>query len=280
VELKGVERELGLARLLANIAGASLPIRGTTLLARDHPNPIGLAPVRRTGDGRLQAIAYGRLDRSPDVVALVDPLTLTDAGLDHLSAFLDLSLHDPLGVQVWTPDEASFLALSIEGLRSRTNPHCSQLRRRLGVCLHALAQLEPLAGQQVVAIATDVLAAHFVTGQSPTEDAHLAARLAWDDPVSGVRPERVAAQRRCHPGPSLLRVQEDERVETLRARLRTGKASARDREEIQRMLTGAAEASWDLLVQAWSVFSHLPLSALPGLEQLEVDSQRELDWRL
>src|SRR5215207_9860847 len=146
-----MERELSLARLLARIAGRSLPIRRTTRLAQEHPNPIGLAPIRRAGDGRLQAIAFGRLDGPPTVVTLVDPLALTDPGLDHLGAFLDQSLRAPLGAQVWIPDEASFLALSIEGIRSRTNPHCSLLRRQLGICLYALARLTPLAGQQVVA---------------------------------------------------------------------------------------------------------------------------------
>ena len=70
------------------------------------------------------------------------------------------------------------MALAIEGQRSRTNPHCSPPRRQLGGCLHALARLEPLAGQQVVAIATDILGNHLITGQSPTEDAYLGARLA------------------------------------------------------------------------------------------------------
>jgi hypothetical protein len=273
-----MEPYLPLARLLARVAGRSLPIRGTTRLVQDHPNPIGLAPIRRAGDGRLQAIASGRLDGPPRVVALVDPLALTDPGLDQLGAFLNHSLHHPLGTHVWIPDEASFLALSIEGIRSRTNPHCSPLRQQLGVCLHAFARIEPLAGQQILAIATDVLAAHLVTGQSPTEDAHLGARLAWDDPLPGCAPAQVAAQRLYHPGPSLLTVAQDERIETLRARLRNGRGSAGDREEIQRILTLAAEGSWDLLIQAWMVLYRLPLPPLPGLEELEIDSQKELNW--
>src|SRR5215211_3775744 len=189
-----MEPYLPLARLLARVAGQSLPVRGTTRLAPDHPNPIGLAPIRRAGDGRLQAIASGRLDGPPRLVALVDPLALTDPGLDQLGAFLNHSLHHPLGTQVWIPDEASFLALSIEGIRSRSNPHCSPLRRQLGLCLHALAWLEPLAGQQVVAIATDVLGSHLISGQSPTEDRHLGARLAWHDPQPDSAPAEVAAQ--------------------------------------------------------------------------------------
>jgi hypothetical protein len=275
-----MERDLCLGRILARVAGRSLLIRSTTRLVQNHPNPIGLAPIRRAGDGRLQAVAFGRLDGPPTVVAMVDPLALIDPGLDQLGAFLNDSFRHPLGTQVWTPDEASFLALSIEGLRSRTNPHCSPLRRQLGVCLPALARLAPLAGQQVVAIATDVLATHLITGQSPTEDAHLGARLAWDDPLPGLRPERVAAERFPHPGPSLLPLVEDERVETLRTWLRTGRGTTRDRDEIERILTRAAAASWELLVAAWAVFRHLPFPALPGLEALEADSQKELTWLL
>src|SRR4051812_10205316 len=116
-----MERDLTLARLLARVAGRSLPIRATTRLARDVPNPIGLAPIRRPGDGRLQAIAFGRLDGPPMVVVLVDPLALTDPGLDYLGVFLDQSLRDSLGVHVWLPDEPSFVVLALEGQRSRTN---------------------------------------------------------------------------------------------------------------------------------------------------------------
>lgn len=274
-----MERHLTLARLLARVCGRSLTIRSTTRLARNHPNPIGLAPIRRAGDGRLQAIAYGPIGEPPTLATLPNPLDLSAPGLDQLGQVLDTCLRDLGGCQVWIPDEPSFLALAIEGLRSRTNPHCSPLRRQLGVCLHALARIEPLAGQQVVVIATNVLATHLVTGQSPSEDAHLGARLAWDDPMPGLSAAQVAAQCLCHPGPSLLTVAEDERVETLRARLRRD-GTTRDREEIRQILTRAVSDSWDLLVRAWTVFQALPFPALPGLEQLETDSQKELNWLL
>src|SRR5215213_9172240 len=115
-----MERELSLARLPARIAGRSLPIRRTTRLAKDHPNQIGLAPIRRAGDGRLQAVAFGRLDEPPMVVTLVDPLARTDPGLDQLGVILDSYVRDPAGCQLWVPDVPSFTALAIEGLRSRT----------------------------------------------------------------------------------------------------------------------------------------------------------------
>jgi hypothetical protein len=70
------------------------------------------------------------------------------------------------------------------------------------------------------------------------------------------------------------------RKDEIRARLRNGRGSAGDREEIQRILTLAAEGSWDLLIQSWTVFCRLPLPALQGLEQLEIDSQKELNWLL
>ena len=269
-----MERELTLGRILARVCGRSLPIRGTTRLAQDHPNPIGLAPVRRAGDGRLQAIAFGQLGRPPTLVALVDPLDLRPPGPEAVGLFLDQHVRSAQGCQVWIPDEPSFVALAIEGQRSRTNAHCSPLRQQLGVYLHALARIEPLAGQQIIAIATEVLAAHLVTGQSPTEDAHLGARLLWDE---GCSPAHVATQRLYHPGPSLLTVAQDERIETLRARLRNGRGSARDRDEITKILTRSAGASWEMLVRAWTVFCRLPLPRLPGLEQLEADSQKELD---
>jgi hypothetical protein len=143
--------------------------------------------------------------------------------------------------------------------------------------LHALARLAPLVGQQVVVVATDVLARHLITGQSPVEDEHLGARLAWDSPQPGSSPAQVAANRFCHPGPSLLTVAEEERVERLRAKLRFGRGSRHDQEEILQILTRAALSGWDLLSQAWQVFRHLPLPPLPGLEELEVASWQELE---
>jgi hypothetical protein len=143
-----------------------------------------------------------------------------------------------------------------------------------------LARLECLAGQQVVALATKALATHLITGQSPTEDAHLGARLAWDDPQLVCAPAQVAAERFHHPGPSLLPLHEDERVETLRARLRSGRGSTRDSEEVKKILAQSAEASWELLALAWSVFCRLPLPPLPGSAELKTDSSKELGWLL
>ena len=47
-----MERMLPAGRVLARLAGRSLPIRGTRMLTPGHPNAIGIAPIRRSGDER------------------------------------------------------------------------------------------------------------------------------------------------------------------------------------------------------------------------------------
>src|SRR5438046_2757924 len=99
-----MENTLSLARLLACICGRSLPIRGPTVLRQDHPNALGIAFIRRAGDARLQAVAFGRLDQPPALVSVVDPLARHDPGLERLADCLDLHLCESQGCQVWIPD--------------------------------------------------------------------------------------------------------------------------------------------------------------------------------
>jgi hypothetical protein len=161
--------------------------------------------------------------------------------------------------------------------RNRRNPQLSPARRQFGVWCFALRQLTRLPGQQVVAVATEVLASHLVTGQSPAEDAHLGARLSWDAPQSGLAPDQVAACMRRHRGPSLLPVTDDARVDWLRTRVRRGTASPGEVCELERILHRAALDAWDLLDQAREVYRNLPFPLLPGLDVLTAASARELD---
>ena len=220
------------------------------------------------------------MDDLPQLVTLADPLDPCDAGLEEVGPFLDRHLRDPRSCQVWVPDREAFRALAIEGRRGRNDPRLPAGRRQFGASCHALARLEPLAGQQVLAIAVTLLGAHLLTGQSPTEDSHLGARLAWDAPPPGLPPARLAAVRRLRPGPALLPVADEEAVEALRAKLKTAPHDRELRGEVSWLLAWTAEGSWWLLHQAWEAYGALPMPPLPGLGELEADSHRELAWLL
>ena len=120
----------------------------------------------------------------------------------------------------------SFTSLAIEGLRSRTNPHClpaPPAARRLLACLGPARAPARSAGRGD---------GHRGLGRRISSPARARSRtrisaLAWP----GTTPclDATCSRRRSallhHPGPSLLTVAEDERVETLRARLRTGRGA-------------------------------------------------------
>jgi hypothetical protein len=268
------------ARLIALVSGRSLPIRKTALLSRTQTNLIGIAPIRVAGDDRLQAVAFGPLGSPPTVVTLPDPYSPIQPGLDWVGQFLVMHVVNPSGCQIWVPDTTSLACLALEGQRSRRNPKLTSARQLLGICCHALDRISQLPGQQVVAVATTVLATHLATGQSPEEDPHLAARLAWDDPAPGSIPAQVAAEGRLLPGPSLLLVREDERIEQLRGGVLKGTAGPGELLEIEQILTQAAKQAWVLLEHAHRVYSGLPLLPLPGIDELEAASYRELAWLL
>jgi hypothetical protein len=140
--------------------------------------------------------------------------------------------------------------------------------------------LDYLPGQPIVIVATRLLTEHAISGQSRSEDAHLRARLDWDHRVAGTHPALLAASRRLHPGPSLLPIKVDDRVDELRARKRTGGDGPAQQAELERTLLEAAQESWDDLVRARRAFLALDLPPLPGLDKLEADALRELRWLL
>jgi hypothetical protein len=240
---------------------------------------VGIAPIRRSGDERLQAVAFGRMREKPRVAVLLDPLDPGDPGLEEAGDLLDDRLRDPGGCQLWLPDGEGLRALAVEGARARSR-RVPAGRSRFGACCRALARIHALPGQQAVAVATAVLADHLVTGQTPSEDAHLGARLAWDAPLPGVPPTRLAAVRRGRPGPSLLPVEAEDRVESLRARIRSGRAEPDARDEVAWLLSWWAEEAWLLLEAAWHAYGALPLPPLPGIGELERDSRTELEQLL
>ena len=134
------------------------------------------------------------------------------------------------------------------------------------------------AGQQVVAVAADLLRAHLVTGQSPAEDQHLGALLAWVNPEVGEDPAAVADRRALRPAAAMLDRETDDRVEELRREAKgDGPEAVAARGEIEAQLLAGALNEWGLLVEARSAFRGLGLPPVPRLDGLKAKSARRIE---
>ena len=105
-------------------------------------------------------------------------------------------------------------------------------------------------GQQVIAVTSELLRRLIVTGQSPAEDAHLGALLAWIE-RAGADALGEAARRSIVPAASMLTRAEDDLVEALlRVAKKGGSSGRRAQAGIEQILSGAALREWDLLSRA------------------------------
>src|SRR5262249_14683732 len=145
--------------------------------------------------------------------------------LAPFAAWLTSAIEGPVGSarlpRLWLPHGATLDCLDVLGRRFETNQSATADLRRMGALCRLLAEEARFDGQQVVPVARDGLEEHFITGQMPIEDHHLGARLAWINPVSGRRPERVAAERSRKAASGILvntpDQRDDDRVDRLRS---------------------------------------------------------------
>jgi hypothetical protein len=116
----------------------------------------------------------------------------------------------------------------------------------LGRWLTFLAERAEHPGSSLVVAATDALAAHWATGQSPVEDRNLGALLGWIDPAPGTSGAQAAAAAedplRCPPAgpatdPTFDNEVLDQRMIAIRTARLTGDGRAYDRAKTA--LTGA-----------------------------------------
>lgn len=260
-------------RLSAHVARKSVRIRATAAITRNLP-ALGFVPIRVAGDHRFQALAIGPLDQEPAIEVLRNPYQPSLTDFTMISARIADLLTERTW-QVWVPDQAALRACGLEGIRNRRNPDVLPGRERLARICYALLRLEQQPGQQVVAVATDVLAKHLMTGQSASEDAHLWARLAWDHPLTELAPSLVSESRRITAGPTLLELEDDEQAERIRDRARHGKASAAELDELDALLKQGALKSWSILAEAYEVYRNLDIPELPGVEVLVRQSAKK-----
>jgi hypothetical protein len=196
------------ARLLAFAERRAIPVRQTSSLSADPPAPFGISLIRVVSEQRAQAIAFGQIDTRPQIVTSWNPLSRESSNLEPFALALDAYFSGIIasgGVpRIWLASPSALELIAVMGERYRTNPNATPALRRMGWLCRAIAEEAEYAGQQVVAVAGSLLASHVATGQSPIEDHHLGALLAWVVPVPGVDPVREAERRALTPAGSML----------------------------------------------------------------------------
>jgi hypothetical protein len=265
--------------------GKSVLARDTAAVTRQRPG-LGIVPIRTAGDFFIRALAFGRLDDEPTKHFFPEPHRPPPWGFGLVtSQLLDLFAQDDW--QIWIPDQDARLVLGLEAERHRGSlamlPEFEVFARVCDALFHQSQSLE----QQVVVVATEILGAHLIPGQSATEDGHLGVRLAWDKPEPFAHPRKVAAhprkvaqKRRKQRGPTWLPFADDEKIETIRARVLRGAAFSEDLRQEVEILDNAVSASWEMLQKAHQAYQELPVRDLPGLEVVANQSWQDFMSRV
>jgi hypothetical protein len=273
------------ARLLAYATGQAIPIRQSAALTADPHRVFGIAPIRMVAEQMVYVIAFGDLDGPMQVALTWNPLDRDARFLESFALALDHYLtecvQNQLTPRVWLPHTAALEVIELLGYRYRTNRNASPTLQRMGAQCHLLAEEATFAGQQIVAVASDLLASHVATGQSPSEDRHLGALLAWIiPPVRGIAAE-AAARAALEPAAAMLARPADDRVETLRERVRQGRlAEVVARAEVERIVSDEVLREWALLVRARQVFWGLGFAQGAELPRLACESFGRVAWRI
>lgn len=280
------QQQLVVRRLEAYAARRALPIRSARELTSDPPITLAIATIKIVTEEHVQAIAYGHPDEEPRFTARLDPLGRDATDLVPFARWLieqmDAALASDRLPRVWIPHEATLETLDVLGHRYERNTQASDDLRRMGAICRVIAREYRHEGQQFLAVASNVLQNHVVTGQSPAEDAHLGSLLAWVSPPPQRDPADLAAERALSPASGVLPNhpgrKDDELVEVLRREWKRAEGPRRDElaGRIQEVLLRAVLDEWQLLAEARSAFWELPLQ--PGVLDrcLEASTERVL----
>lgn len=165
--------------------------------------------------------------------------------------------------QVWLPNTAGtgFVRLFGRSTRFRSTEGryaVPQSVPRAGRWLTFLAERAEIPGSSTLVAATEVLSAHWATGQSAVENANLATLMAWIDPpdgLSGGVAARAAEDPISHPpaGPSTDPTFDKEVLESaIKAYDKAADDVARRRAELnlEMALPGQLQPTWELVWQA------------------------------
>ncbi len=201
-----------LARAEAVAAGRAQPIATVRHLYL-HDRPLVLVPLAMAGEANAPLAAMVGTARADPHLLLVPQPRNRDQRFAFAAALADILLSYVDGCcgvaeavpvdrgrdvryrftdapQVWVPNQAGVDFLRLFGRSTRFRkvdgdypvPASVPL---LGRWLTFLATSAEVAGSSLLLNAVQALGLHWVTGQSGTEDQHLAAQLAWIDPPPG-----------------------------------------------------------------------------------------------
>lgn len=192
-------------RMLAFDRGRAQPLAGRRRVAVRRDAWV-LCPLAMAGeDTAVHAVACGPLaKRTPLVYSVPDPRRRDELfGLFAwlgalLGPYAEACLRAGAYPQIWVPSRAAVSLLDTLGeyLWHAAGP--PELKP-LGRLLVYAAGRAPVAGQQALHAATDVLAQHYATGQQPGEDEHLGALLTWVDPPADAPLDEALARAEATP---------------------------------------------------------------------------------
>ncbi|SHN47886.1 hypothetical protein [Cryptosporangium aurantiacum] len=197
-------------RAIAVVDGAAQPI---TTVAHVHvaARPLVFVPLALAGEANAPLAAMVGTDPSaPRLLIVPQPrdrglrfgfaAELADVVLAYLDEFPVAEGEEPTAEdapQIWVPNAAGLGFLRLFGRSTRFRRTTGQYPVAPGVpvlgrWLTWFAERSEYPGASTLLAATEVLAAHWATGQSALEDANLAALLGWIDPPPGRSPREAA----------------------------------------------------------------------------------------
>jgi len=277
-----------LNRVMARHTGRALATRTSSGLSPDPAITIGIATIKIVTEEHIQAIAFGSLDRDPQIVARLDPIGRDVSDLlpfaDFLNATVDRALATASAMRVWIPHGVTLEALDVLGHRYWRNENAPDQIRRMGETCRIIAREAMIPGQQLVADAATLLQDHCITGMAPIEEGHLDAILAWFDPAV-TDPLTESRERIRLPASGILPNTPDEpiddRIDRLRKEVKNAIGARRQllQTQIADTLRHWILREWNLLVEGRHAFLDLGLPAV-GLRGLVEDSAKRVEYDL
>jgi hypothetical protein len=275
------------ARARAFCEQRAIPTRSTSSISADPHPTFGIAFIKVPAEEHVQAIAYGDVRRRPHVIIRYRPLERDVSDLKPFARALNQYLLTTLAAdrlpRIWIPHTAALKVFGLLGQRYRTNPYAPATIQQMGAHCRALAEEAMYEGQQIVAIAGQLLRTHAATGQAPIKDQHLGAQLAWFETNAGVPPWTVVGEQELVPAAGLLVREDDDAVERMRMNV---KAATDEQERYSAMKSIAIllgygiRREWDLLVRARRAFQALHLLPMPGINELIRESKSRFAFAL
>ena len=277
-----------LNRVVARHTGRALATRTSSGLSPDPAVTIGVATIKIVTEEHIQAVAFGALDRDPQVVVRLDPIGRDVSDLrpfaDFLNAVVDRALATTSAMRIWIPHGVTLEALDVLGHRYWRNENAPNEIRRMGETCRIIAREATIPGQQLVADAAALLQDHCITGMAPIEEGHLDAILAWFDPTV-TDPLTELRERIRLPASGILPNTPDHPIDDRIDRLRkeAKNATGARRHALQAQIADTLQhwilREWNLLVEGRCAFIGLGLPAT-GLSGLVEDSAKRVEYDL